>query len=378
MNNKTYKLEGEMPMTKNKYRQELLIKLLQINSISGEEWEVANIVMQELLDMGFDVEQDKLGNVYAVRGYSKKYPLLNAHMDIVELWDSKSWNSYTGSYSTTKNEKDYYDYIAEYDEQKDEWNPSEGYKKSCTNCYYREYCDVLNEDEFVCSAYRGLSTVMGYESNEDENNSYYQIDVSKSGIISGSGEYRVLGGDDKCGLFIALEVARTTKQPMKILFTVQEEIGVVGMDFVAETRESWFDDIAYSITIDRRGGNQLLTSQLGTKSCSKDFAKMCFNAGKSAGIEVQIEDGSVADVIIIRDLVDNAVNISAGYYSPHTEFEVIDYVEVEQIIKWVTYILRSNKRYSRKRYYDTDKLKKELGIYKPTVIIGGSQSAKKY
>lgn len=361
-----------MCMTKQKYRQDLLIKLLEINSVSGQEQDVALIVMSELLGLGFKVEQDKLGNVYAVRGYAKTYPLLNAHMDIVELWTSLY---YMGGYGK---DKSYYDYLMEYEEEKDEWLPTD-YSKSCSSCYYKEYCDIVNEDDFVCSAYKSSSKIIGFDSLEEENNDNYHIDISSKGIISGHGEHRVLGGDDKCGIFVALEVARTTKHPMKILFTVQEEIGLVGMEFVAETKEEWFDNISYSITIDRRGGNHLLISQLGVKSCSRDFAKMAVNAGKSAGIPVTIEDGSLADVVILRDLVDNAINISAGYYNPHTEYEEIDYTEVEKIIMWVTYMLNHKTRFSRRRYYDVDKLKKELGIYKApkTVTIKGSKDSKK-
>ena len=50
-------------------------------------------------------------------------------------------------------------------------------------------------------------------------------------------------------------------------------------------------------------------------------------------------DGSVADVIHIRNLVPNSVNMSAGYYNAHTSDEYIVPSDVDRIIGWVKNIL---------------------------------------
>lgn len=158
--------------------------------------------------------------------------------------------------------------------------------------------------------------------------------------IKGKGKSRVLGGDDKCGIFIALKVAELLPTlPLKILFTVREESGCVGVSHFIDENVAFFDNVKYSLTIDRRDNDNLLWSQLGTRSCSDDFAGRLAREGVKEGIRVRLMDGSVADVIHIRNLVPNSVNMSAGYYNAHTSDEYIVPSDVDRIIGWVKNIL---------------------------------------
>lgn len=159
--------------------------------------------------------------------------------------------------------------------------------------------------------------------------------------ISGSGKNRVLGGDDKCGIFIALKVAEMLRNmPMKILFTVEEETGCNGVKHFVKHNAEWLEDVKYSITIDRKDSCHLLWSQRGTRSCSDEFAAELMYHGIREGIPVKLEDGGSADVVILRDYVPNAVNMSAGYYKAHTSSEYIVPSEVDKIVGWVRNIVK--------------------------------------
>lgn len=160
--------------------------------------------------------------------------------------------------------------------------------------------------------------------------------------ITGSGKNRVLGGDDKCGIFAALKVAEMLpNMPMKVLFTVEEEIGCLGAKYFVKNHADWLKDVKYSITIDRKGSNNLLWSQKGIRSCSDEFAGKIIEQGIMTGIPVRIEDGGSADVVYLRDYVPEAINISAGYYNAHRKDEYIIPSELDKIVGWVKNIIEN-------------------------------------
>ena len=68
-----------------KLDREKLMTLLVQNTPSGNEKLTRDFVLEELKRLGFTAQTDDYGNVYGVRGKADKYPLLNAHMDIVEI-----------------------------------------------------------------------------------------------------------------------------------------------------------------------------------------------------------------------------------------------------------------------------------------------------
>jgi di/tripeptidase len=317
---------------------------------------------------------DSMGNVFAKRGEADKYPLLNAHLDQVDIsYDyyysvyNKYDKWYTDSYTKEATLEYLFDTMTEA-EKKQEFTCMHCSNYSCPN---RGICGVCEELELNLKGYALMEEIAdkwGIDINDADNpildgvfessagSSALKDEVDEEGEITeklkpykvyekggklyGQGEDRVLGGDDKCGLFIAFEVARLLpKQPLKILFTVQEEEGCIGIQHFIKENPSWFDDVDYSLTIDRRGGDNLLWTQLGKFSCTKEFAAKLAYIGIISGIPVKVQDGSVADVIYIRTLVKNSINLSAGYYEPHSEKEYVDIGDVKKIVKWVVNII---------------------------------------
>lgn len=339
-------------------RKEFLIELLKLDTISGNEEIMIPRLLKELNELGFEYKVDDMNNIYATRGKADKYPLLNAHMDIVDCsWcyptSSLGYNSsiFYGDDTPEFEEKELLDNllnIMSLSEIKTYFRC-----KDCSrNCEYnktaKKPCEIFDIKEEGYDKLRQIARDWGFElptkeSKDDKNTSNgYEIYEHNDRLVGSGG--RVLGGDDKCGIFIALEIARMLKDaPMKILFTTREEEGCIGVKYFVTSNKQWFNDVAYSITIDRKEGDNLLWSQLRTRSCSDNFASRLALSGIINGIPVKIMDGNVADVIHIRELVTESVNVSAGYYDAHTESEYVILSDVERIIKWLKHFITTER-----------------------------------
>ena len=61
----------------------LLMQLFQINSKSGHEEEIKQLVLQQLADLSPQIDLDSFGNVLITKGKAEKYPCVAAHLDEV-------------------------------------------------------------------------------------------------------------------------------------------------------------------------------------------------------------------------------------------------------------------------------------------------------
>jgi len=319
-----WRKKGGVTMTKKikKAKKQLLdelLTLLNIYSPSGEEAAVADYVTAELQRLGFVVNKDTLGNVYATRGTAEKYPLLNAHMDSVGgYWYYKSY------LSLSKGEK------------------------SCEKCLDFSLC-YKGQDTYLSFKNRGLATVCEYYLPLDYGDADAVVvdepapttpvaffDKAK-GLIVGDGS-RPIGGDDKCGIAIALAAAREYSGPLKILFTVQEEIGCVGSSYFVKSKEGvdFLSNVRYNVTIDRRGQRDLVYKAAGTPLASPQFVGRVVAAAMRAEVVPKlVGEGLLTDAIALSSLVPEAVNLSAGYHRPHSCDEFVSIEDVWVIKNWV-------------------------------------------
>lgn len=138
-------------------------------------------------------------------------------------------------------------------------------------------------------------------------------------IYTGNG--KMLGGDDKCGIAVALTLALYTDFPMKIILTAGEEVGGTG---AAELIKSDFNDVAFCFTVDRRGGTDIISSYCGRTCAPKTFVdQFTALAHRTVGIKFVDVEGSYADTYTICEFTP-CINISAGYYNAHTPSDFID------------------------------------------------------
>ena len=341
----------------------LTIDLLKINSWSGNEIEVANYVTKELKKLKFNVKKDKAGNVYAVRGKANKYPLFNAHMDIVDEidndlydevvkqydFDSKITKDVTASCKTCINKYDCAELYMDCEDENlktytDAFKYVETYGTKCAS-YDEDYNDYTTSGYYTGYLGYRWNCISELSDVEQEHMNQilterYEIKYDKLTQRIITNKLRVLGGDDKCGIALILQLAKELpNKPMKVLFTVQEEIGCVGISHFCKTRANWFNNVSYSVTVDRQGDTDLLFASAGKKNCSNMFASLIAKCGLDAGVLVTMNTGTIADIIYIRDYVQETVNISAGYHNPHSTDEYISFKAMKSILNWLKNIV---------------------------------------
>ncbi len=142
-----------------------------------------------------------------------------------------------------------------------------------------------------------------------------------------------LGADDKNGVFIALKMLQK-HSAVKIALFVSEEIGVVG-SFSANM--AFFGDCRFVIECDRRGAEDFVTNISGVDLCSKQFIKAC----KLSRFGFRPSSGALSDVYALKEngLPISCVNLSCGYYDPHTENEFTIKKHLLNTLQFVDYII---------------------------------------
>ena len=125
-----------------------------------------------------------------------------------------------------------------------------------------------------------------------------------------------IGGDDRCGVWMILQILRTAKG--HVLFCEDEEVGCVGAKKF--TRGSLRPQVNYIVELDRRGSNDAVFYRCDNPEF-EDFVT-------SFGFETA--GGSCSDISYIAPYLETAaVNISCGYYCEHQRHECIHLAEME-------------------------------------------------
>lgn len=144
-----------------------------------------------------------------------------------------------------------------------------------------------------------------------------------------TGQGKMLGGDDKCGIAVALTLAMGTTLPMKIILTSGEERGGKGAE--ALTQDD-FNNVLCCFTIDRKSGHDLISEYCGRTCAPKEFVKAFMTiAERDAGVKFVDVMGSYADTYVISKYTP-CVNLSAGYYNAHTDKDFVDVNELYNVM----------------------------------------------
>ena len=136
-------------------------------------------------------------------------------------------------------------------------------------------------------------------------------------IIWGRGY--MVAGDDRCGIAIALALAEATQIPMKVLFTVGEESGCEGVKAVPS---SFYQDVVFCFTLDRRGCCDIIGTYGGRKMCPKGLIDLIIKIAKESNVAMKESNGTFADTFHISAHVPS-VNLSCGYYNAHSSYDFI-------------------------------------------------------
>ena len=143
-----------------------------------------------------------------------------------------------------------------------------------------------------------------------------------------------VGGDDKVGIWIALEMLMSFDK-IKCAFFHSEEMGCVGS---SQADMKWFKDVGYCLQADRRGSTDFINSISG-KLYSKAFKKALKPILKEYGYKES--SGAITDV---GQLGTNGIgvcvaNMSCGYYEPHSDTEIVEFDDASRCLDMVEMIV---------------------------------------
>lgn len=195
------------------------------------------------------------------------------------------------------------------------------------NIYFLDYenCPLLSahmdtirdEDDFCISAFL----------TEDDNEK----------IVSGG----ILGGDDKCGVYIILKAIEAGKK-VNFIFSRDEEIGCLGIKALASSEEicEKIKNCLWCLVLDRRGNSDIIcyNNNYGTKEFEGALEKI----SKDFGFGYSPKTGLCSDANTIRNYISTA-NISTGYFSPHSKNEYIVKADLKKACDYTFAIIDSLK-----------------------------------
>jgi hypothetical protein len=133
-----------------------------------------------------------------------------------------------------------------------------------------------------------------------------------------------IGGDDRCGVYIILELLKKLPYRPYVVFTMDEEVGGLGaMAFSNYIDQHDMPELKYIVEYDRKGNEDCVFYDCD----NKEFVEFV----ESFGFK---EDYGTFTVIcdIAPTMGVAAVNLSSGYFSPHTEHEYVSLKDVRNII----------------------------------------------
>lgn len=140
-------------------------------------------------------------------------------------------------------------------------------------------------------------------------------------------KWRGVGGDDKCGLWVALEAAHALSN-VGVIITIDEESGCQGAKLLTP------EDSAHAsvlIQADRRGNDDAVRKTFSGTLSGADWQDHVGKSVLAHGYD-WCNFGSSTDVAAMKRAV-SAVNLSAGYHSPHSPNEYVSETDLENCLE---------------------------------------------
>jgi putative aminopeptidase FrvX len=142
-----------------------------------------------------------------------------------------------------------------------------------------------------------------------------------------------IGGDDKCGIFICLELIKQLDK-VKIGLFVSEETGCHGS---SKCDENFLKDVGYITQYDAPGNHLISEICSGVRLFERDsefFDKTLQVIEESFGNEMMVQSHPYTDVSQLKKKSDvSCINMSCGYYNMHSNQEFISIEDVKNAIE---------------------------------------------
>lgn len=150
-----------------------------------------------------------------------------------------------------------------------------------------------------------------------------KIGINKDGHLY-SKDSNCLGADDGTGIWLILEMIRA-RVPGLYIIHAGEEHGCIGSSALARKRPEAVNGIDCAISLDRKGTDSIITHQMGSRTCSDEFAWSLANILGSVGANMSPDPtGSFTDSNEYAHIIHECTNLSVGYYNQHSKIETQD------------------------------------------------------
>ncbi len=143
--------------------------------------------------------------------------------------------------------------------------------------------------------------------------------------VDPSGDRKVLGGDDKAGVYILLKMI-ACGVPGLYQFFVREETGRQGSQLSLREYPELYKKIRRVVSFDRKGTTDVIVKQKERPCCSDEFAGALIEAFGRVMPEYPFHAAhgvGTDSLTFVRD-VPECTNISIGYDHAHTRGETLD------------------------------------------------------
>jgi len=143
------------------------------------------------------------------------------------------------------------------------------------------------------------------------------------------------GFDDKVGIAIIMTLAEIDDLPFKVLLTVGEEVGGIG---VKEISCESYEDVICCLTLDRGNAREMVTSINGINLATDGWLDVIDRAFRRGGFPFDRVGGRGSDARAISKYVPT-VNLSVGIHEMHTPYEFVKIDEALWTAKAVLHLL---------------------------------------
>jgi hypothetical protein len=130
-----------------------------------------------------------------------------------------------------------------------------------------------------------------------------------------------IGGDDRCGVYMILEIVK--KYNCSVLFCEDEESGGIGATKFTKTKLAQSLEFNYIIEFDRMGCDDAVFYNCDNEEFEQFITKDYY----------RVAWGTFSDISVLAPFFGcAAVNLSCGYYKPHTKSEYVVLSEMDESI----------------------------------------------
>ncbi|MBE6143055.1 MAG: hypothetical protein E7177_03610 [Erysipelotrichaceae bacterium] len=176
---------------------------------------------------------------------------------------------------------------------------------------------VKGKDKATLVSHMDIHPIINIDHKEKKLLSFLNTVYCKTGI----------GGDDRCGVLVILELLDRGYRP-NIIFTEKEEVGRVGVRKLIDNHLDLLIEITkdspYLMGLDRKGFNEVVFYGCG----NKEFINFLINE-----YHLDYNVGSFSDVSNLGPSLNKAIcNISVCYYSAHSENEYVNLKKLKSMI----------------------------------------------